>query len=210
MTEAGLLVGRPLEVGDARPAEARIVSVTNASEGKIVKVKGYVYRGSQPVIVVVSASLDHGRFADYENTFEITEEPDYVVNLKIDADVGALQSKGWFGRLRCRYYWLELLWSSAFGRKFPSRTRRCFWTSRCWVSFAFAINSGSNQCRKCRLPEDSQGNPVHTYLYRFGLIVFLPNDGYNIIGERMLFNALLTTEFSSQISSDFNPICVHP
>jgi hypothetical protein len=35
MTEAGLLVGWPLEVGDARPAEARIVSVTNASEGRL-------------------------------------------------------------------------------------------------------------------------------------------------------------------------------
>jgi fatty acid synthase subunit alpha, fungi type len=34
---------KPLAVGDVCKAEARIISVINASEGKIVKVKGFVY-----------------------------------------------------------------------------------------------------------------------------------------------------------------------
>jgi hypothetical protein len=34
--------------------------------------------------------------ADYENTSDATEEPDYLVHLESDADVGVLQSKEWF------------------------------------------------------------------------------------------------------------------
>ena len=89
---------KPLQVGDVCRPEARIVSVTNSSEGKIVKVKGHCYRNNQPVIEVISSFLYHGRFVDYENTFDTTEdsEPDYLVHLESDADVGVLQSKEWF------------------------------------------------------------------------------------------------------------------
>ena len=87
---------KPLQVGDICCPEARIVSVTNSSEGKIVKVKGHCYRNNQPVIEVVSSFLYRGRFVDYENTFDTTEEPDYLVHLESDANVGVLQSKEWF------------------------------------------------------------------------------------------------------------------
>jgi len=89
---------KPLQVGDICRPEARIVSVTNSSEGKIVKVKGHCYRNNQPVIEVVSSFLYRGHFVDYENTFDTTasEEPDYLVHLESDADVGVLQSKEWF------------------------------------------------------------------------------------------------------------------
>ena len=58
-----------------------------------VKVKGHCYRNNQPVIEVVSSFLYHGRFVDYENTFDTTEdsEPHYLVHLESDADVGVLQ-----------------------------------------------------------------------------------------------------------------------
>ena len=79
---------RLLADGDVCKAEARIISVINASEGKIVKVKGFVYRQGQRVIEVVSSFLYRGRFSDYENTFDTTEEPNYVVPIQSDADVG--------------------------------------------------------------------------------------------------------------------------
>jgi len=63
---------KPLEVGDICRPEARIISVTNSSEGKIVKVKGHCYRNNQPVIEVVSSFLYRGRFVHYENTFDTT------------------------------------------------------------------------------------------------------------------------------------------
>ena len=61
-----------------------------------MKVKGYVYRGRQAVVEVVSSFLYRGRFFDYENTFETTEEPSYLVTLDTDANVGVLQSKEQF------------------------------------------------------------------------------------------------------------------
>ena len=70
---------RPLKAGDVCKAEARIVSVTNTEAGKAVRVKGFVTRDGEPVIEVVSAFLYRGRFEDYQNTFELIEEPDYRV-----------------------------------------------------------------------------------------------------------------------------------
>jgi fatty acid synthase subunit alpha len=87
---------KPLRVGNVCYSEARIASVTNTDAGKVVKVKGHVYRAGTPVIEVVSAFLYRGRFTDYENTFETTEEPDYLVDLFDDAAVGVLQPKEWF------------------------------------------------------------------------------------------------------------------
>ena len=77
-------------------SEARIASVTNIDAGKVVKVKGHVYRTGAPVTEVVSAFLYRDRFTDYENTFEIMEEPDYLADLLDDAAVGVLQSKECF------------------------------------------------------------------------------------------------------------------
>jgi fatty acid synthase subunit alpha len=45
----------PLQVGEVCRAEARIASVTNTEAGKVVKVKGHVYREDKPVIEVVSS-----------------------------------------------------------------------------------------------------------------------------------------------------------
>jgi fatty acid synthase subunit alpha len=67
----------PLQVGDVCRAEARIASVTKTDAGKVVNIKGHVYREDKPVIGVVSSFLYRGRFTDYENTFETTEEPEY-------------------------------------------------------------------------------------------------------------------------------------
>jgi fatty acid synthase subunit beta len=44
----------------------------------------------------MSSFLYRGRFTDYENTFDTTEEPDYLIPLETDAAVGVLQSKEWF------------------------------------------------------------------------------------------------------------------
>nr|GAT43177.1 predicted protein [Mycena chlorophos] len=84
---------KPLRAGDVSQAEAKIVSVSNTDSGKVVKVKGHVFRAGKPVIEVVSAFLYRGRFTNSENTFETTEEPDYVLKLENDAAVGVLQSK---------------------------------------------------------------------------------------------------------------------
>jgi hypothetical protein len=46
---------------------------------KSVKIKAVVRRDGEPVIKAVSSRLYRGRFADFENTFEVVDEPDHIV-----------------------------------------------------------------------------------------------------------------------------------
>jgi fatty acid synthase subunit alpha, fungi type len=78
---------RHLQVGDRCKAEAHIVSIVNNDSGKVI---GHIYRDGVPVIEVVSSFLYRGRFSDYKNTFDTTGEPEYLFELKGDADVGVL------------------------------------------------------------------------------------------------------------------------
>jgi fatty acid synthase subunit alpha len=208
----------PLQVGDVCRAEARIVSVTNANEGKIVKVKGHVYRGTQPVIEVVSAFLYRGRFTDYENTFETTEEPNYIVALETDADVGVLQSKEWFGwenvsPLLAGTSLIFRIRSQVFFKD-KSSFRNVSVSGEVFVrdQLKNLIKVGSIDFQR----DDSHGNPVVAYLQRFGspegLVAPLFNDGYSLTksDDSTSFNAPLTNEPYSCISGDFNPIHVNP
>lgn len=79
---------KPFKVCDVCQAEAHVASVINSDSGKAVKAKGQVMRAGKPFVEVVSSFLYRGRFTDFENTFEIIEEPDYTVEVKTDSDVG--------------------------------------------------------------------------------------------------------------------------
>lgn len=210
---------KPLQVGDVCKAEARIASVTNSNEGKIVKVKGHVYRDSEPVIQVVSAFLYRGRFTDYENTFETTEEPDYLVPLENDAHVGVLQSKEWFE-------WSDPAQPLLAGTSLIFRIQSQF-SFKDRVSYKDVMVTGDvfvrDQLKRLVKVgsvyfqhEDSKGNPVLAYLQRHGAPQGLPtplaNDGYTMTGEGVptTFNAPLTNEPYSNVSGDFNPIHVNP
>ncbi|KAF9467993.1 fatty acid synthase [Collybia nuda] len=210
---------KPLQAGDVCKAEARIVSVTNANEGKIVKVKGQVYRDSQPVIEVVSAFLYRGRFVDYENTFETTEEPDYIVPLETDAAVGVLQSKEWFGwddASKPLLAGTSLIFRIQAQVSFKDRTsyRNVSVSGSIFVrnQLKVLVKVGTVDFQQ----DDSQGNPVLAYIQRHGtpegLVTPLPNDGYTLTSgnDSILFNAPLTNEPYSQISGDFNPIHINP
>lgn len=210
---------QPLQAGDVCKAEARILSVTNTNEGKIVKVKGHVLRGGQSIIEVVSAFLYRGRFSDYENTFEITEEPEYMVTLANDAAVGVLQSKEWFD-------WDDeskpLLAGTSLLFKIESEVSFKNKVAYKDVSVSgniFVRDQLKNLVKVGRVDfqqTQSQGNPVLAYLQRHGspqaLMTPLTNDGYTFSNTESssLFNAPLTNEPYSKISGDFNPIHVNP
>ena len=87
---------RPFRVGDKCRSAAKILAVTNNDSGKTVTVTGHVLRDGEPVIEVRTSFLYRGRFSDYENTFQIVDEPDFVVELNDASAVGVLQSKEWF------------------------------------------------------------------------------------------------------------------
>lgn len=209
----------PLKVGDVCKSEARIVSVVNAPEGKIVKVKGYVYRGGQRVIEVVSSFLYRGRFIDYENTFETTEEPDYLVPLETDADVGVLQSKDWFeweNESTPLLAGTALIFRIQSSVSFKDRGvfRNVSVTGDIFVrnQLKVLVKVGNVEFQQ----DDCQGNPVLSYLQRHGtpqgLATPLANEGYTLknVEGSSIFNAPLTNEPYSKISGDFNPIHVNP
>jgi len=207
---------RPLQVGDICKAEARIVSVTNTNEGKVVKVKGHVYREGKAVIEVVSAFLYRGGFVDYYNTFETTEEPDYMVDLSDDAAVGALQSKDWFewdNEAKPLLASTSLIFRIQWEVSFKDRVSYCDVS----VSRDVFVRDQLKRLVKVGLVEFQQdnckGNLVLTYLQRHGspqgLPTPLPNDGYTLTTTTVL-NAPLTNESYSKISGDFNPVHVNP
>ena len=84
---------KPLTVGDRCRAEAHITAVINNNGGKVVKVKGLVVRDGKPVLEVALLLLYCGKYFDYENTFELIDEPNYLVEIQNDTAVVILQSK---------------------------------------------------------------------------------------------------------------------
>ncbi|KAJ3517947.1 hypothetical protein NLJ89_g178 [Agrocybe chaxingu] len=210
---------KPLQVGDVCKSEARIVSVTNSNEGKIVRVKGYVYRQGQPVIQVVSSFLYRGRFTDYENTFDTTEEADYLVPLETDAAVGVLQSKEWFeweNESSPLLAGTSLIFRIQSQVSFKDRTayRNVSVSGDIFVrnQLKVLVKVGSVDFQQ----DDSQGNPILAYLQRHGtpqgLTTPLANEGYSLTTSDIntVFATPLTNEPYSKISGDFNPIHVNP
>ncbi|KAI0077780.1 fatty acid synthase [Panus rudis PR-1116 ss-1] len=209
----------PLKAGDVCKAEGRIVSVINTDAGKAVKVKGHIIRDGKRVVEVVSSFLYRGRFTDFENTFALIEEPDYLVELTNDAQVGVLKSKQWFE-------WddeskpLQAGTTLVFRVKsdVTYRNKTCF--QRVTVSGDVFVRDQIKRLVKVGSVdfdhEDSKGNPVVEYLKRNGtpqgLVSPLPNDGYTLSTSPgfTVFNSPATNEPYSKVSGDFNPIHVNP
>ncbi|KAJ3540249.1 hypothetical protein NM688_g6254 [Phlebia brevispora] len=208
-----------LKVGDVCKAEARIISVANTDAGKAVKVKGIVSRGDEPVIEVISSFLYRGTFNDFDNTFELTDSPDYVVELPDEASVGVLKAKEWFD-------WADETKPLLPGTTlvFRVKSEATFRNKTCYKSVSVSgdifvrdqikrlVKVGSVDY----LNEDSRGNPVVDYLERHGkpegLMTPLPNDGYTMSTPPGLtvFTSPPTNEPYSKVSGDFNPIHVNP
>ncbi|KAI0067274.1 fatty acid synthase [Artomyces pyxidatus] len=208
-----------LSAGDVCRAEAKVTAVVNSDAGKTVRVQGYVYCAGKAVMEVQSAFLYRGRFTDYENTFETVEEPDYLVELSSDADVGVLQSKEWFEwddntkplqagtglvfRLKS-----EVTYKDKVNYRSVAVTGDVFVRDQ----LKRLVKVGSVDFER----DDCQGNPVVAYLQRNGSAQGLPtplaNDGYTLtttVGATD-FQSPSTNEPYSQISGDFNPIHINP
>ncbi|KAI0669470.1 MaoC like domain-containing protein [Trametes maxima] len=194
---------KPLKAGDVCKAEARIVAVT---------------RGDKRVIEVVSSFLYRGRFNDFENTFQVTEEPDYVVELPSDAAVGVLQSKEWFD-------WDDETKPLQAGTtlifrvhsEVTYRNKTCF--KEVNVSGEIFVRDQIKRLVKVGsvdfLDDDSKSNPVVEYIKRHGkpqgLVSPLANDGYTMTTHTStVFPTPATNEPYSKVSGDFNPIHINP
>ena len=208
----------PLHVGDVVKTEAKIASVINTDAGKAVKVIGNIVHEGKPVIEVTSSFLYRGHFTDYENTFEIVQEPDYVVEYPTDASIDVLLSKEWF-ELRDPLNPPEAGTSLIFRLKSEI-------TFKSKVSYNLVTVSGDVYIRdKIKRfvkvgyvdfeQEDCHGNPVVAYVQRHGTaedtVTYLPNGGYTMTDpSTTTFTAPFSNQCYSNISKDFNPIYVNP
>ncbi|KAF8312438.1 fatty acid synthase, partial [Clavulina sp. PMI_390] len=209
---------KPFKVGDKCTSEAQILSVTNSDSGKTVSVVGKVLRDGVPIIEVKSSFLYRGRFADFENTFETIDEPDYVVELNNAADVGVLQSKEWFD-------WDDDTKPLLPGTKliFRVQTELAYKNKS---TFSGVNVSGTVYVRdqlKTLIPVAtvdytngvSIGNPVTGYLQRHGTVQGQPvlfESPYTLTSSSVpsSFTSPATNEPYSKISGDFNPIHINP
>ena len=209
----------PLRAGDVCSAEARVVSVINSDSGKTVKVKGHVLRSGVPVIEVSSSFLYRGRFNDFQNTFEVHDEDDYVVEVEKPTDVAVLQSKPWFE-------WeddsspLEPGAVLTFRTKTELRYRDKSSFSLVKVTGTASVrNSAKHLVPVAQIEYEAanvHGNPVLEYLKRHGKAVGLPipleTGGYALITDpaSATYTTPSTNEPYSKISGDFNPIHINP
>ena len=209
---------RPLKAGDVCRAEARIVSVINSDSGKTVKVRGNVLRDGQPVIEVNSSFLYRGRFTDYQNTFEIVDEPEYIVTLADAAAVGVLQSKEWFdweNDAKPLLPGTHLVFQVESGFVYKDKntyssinvTGRVFVRDQLKTLIPVATVDYNNGV--------SVGNPVTAYLQRHGKEQGKPalfETPYSLSSTLApsTYIAPSTNEPYSKVSGDFNPIHINP
>jgi len=208
----------PLHVGDVVKTEAKIASVINTDAGKAVKVIGNIIHEGKPVIEVTSSFLYRGRFTDYENTFEILQEPDYVVEYPTDASIGVLLSKEWF-ELRDQSKPLAAGTSLVFRLKSEITFKNKASYHSITVSGDVYVRDKIKRLVKVGYvdfeEEDCHGNPVVAYVQRHGTaegtVTYLPNDGYTMTDSATTtFTAPFSNQCYSNISKDFNPIHVNP
>src|SRR5258708_6449200 len=209
---------RSFKAGDVCHAEARIASVTNSDSGKAVKVIGHVIRGGVPVIEVNSSFLYRGRFQDYENTFEVIDEPDYVVSIKDAPSVGVLRSKEWFD-------WEDETKPLLPGTNliFRVQTEVIYKDKSSFSSIAVVGRVYVRDQLKTLIPVASidysagvsLGNPVVSYLQRHGEVQGQPvlfENAYSLTNPEVpsTYIAPVSNEPYSKISGDFNPIHINP
>ncbi|KIK51904.1 hypothetical protein GYMLUDRAFT_251663 [Collybiopsis luxurians FD-317 M1] len=198
---------KPFQAGNICKSEAEIISVDNTQPGKVVKVEGHVYCDGKPVVEVVSAFLYCGFFTNYENTFETTEEPDYVVTLATEADVRVLQSKEWFN------------WEDNSKPLIPGVPLTFHVQSLSITGEIFVWDQLKNLQKDGTIEfqaDDAYGNPIVSYLQHHkttqGQTVPLTNEGCKLTTTEgsTLFWSPLTNEPYSGISGYFNPIHINP
>lgn len=208
----------PLRAGDVCTSEARVVSVVNSDSGKSVKVVGTVFRAGKPAIEVTSSFLYRGRFSDYQNTFESTQEDDYSVPVLTQTQVGVLQSKDWFS-------WDDDASPLAAGTTLVFKTEselrykdKVSYSSVVVKGAAYVRNQIKDLVKVATIDLSlgaAQGNPVLEYLKRHGSPMGLPiplDSAYSLVsaGSPITYTTHATNEPYSKVSGDFNPIHINP
>ena len=209
---------RPFKVGDKCRSVAKILAVTNNDSGKTVTMTGQVLHDGKAIIEVCSSFLYRGQFSDYENTFQIVEEPDYIVELNEASAVAILHSKEWFD-------WDDDTKPLLPGTKliFRMQTEIAYKNKTTFSSVNITSKVYVHDQLKTLIPVAmvdymngiSVGNPVVAYLQHHSVMQDQPvlsENAYTLNNANVpaTFTAPATNEPYSQTSGDYNPIHINP
>ncbi|RDL38698.1 uncharacterized protein BP5553_03038 [Venustampulla echinocandica] len=86
----------PISEGDIVETTARVTAVINQDSGKMIEVRGRIFRSGMAVMDIESRFFFRGIYTDYENTFQITDEEPMQVRLESASDLAVLRAKPWF------------------------------------------------------------------------------------------------------------------
>jgi len=151
--------------------------------------------------------------ADYENTFEILQEPDYVVEYPIAASIGVLLSKEWFD-LRNQSEPLAAGTSLIFRLKSEITFKNKAPYHSITVSGDVFVRGKTKRFVKVGYvdfeEEDCHGNPAVTYVHRRCRLPSQRWAHHDRLCCHHIHDPLLSNQCYSNISKDFNPIHVNP
>ncbi|AAS52769.2 AER085Cp [Eremothecium gossypii ATCC 10895] len=202
---------KPLQENDVVNVSALIKSVVNQENGKLVEVVGTIKKSGKPVIEVTTSFLYRGKYSDFENTFQKSTDPVYVIQINSPKDIAVLKSKEWlhFDNDKIDLLGRTLTFETETEVTFKNRT--VFSSVHCEGRVLMELSTKENvQIGVVKYDAgESHGNPVIDYLSRNGSTLEHKVNLENTIPIATIeAQSPGTNETYARVSGDLNPIHV--
>ncbi|ORX46933.1 hypothetical protein BCR36DRAFT_99854 [Piromyces finnis] len=217
---------RPLKVGEVVDTRSIISAVTNLDSGKLIEVTGHVFREGKEYVKVTSSFLCRGKFDDYNMTFNIREEPEYILEVKDENILNALMTRQYvsFTEPEKIQIGVKLVFKLKTEKRFATKTTYSSITTKGKIYINNSavhgfqmeevgqFNYDSTTDEKLEGNETTLGNPAIEFIKKYAKAndrkIYFENGGYNILpkGVSLLQRAPNTNEDYSLASGDVNPI----
>ncbi|ORX65028.1 hypothetical protein BCR32DRAFT_212224 [Anaeromyces robustus] len=217
---------RPLQIGEIVDTRSIISAVTNLDSGKLIEVTGHVFREGKEFIKVTSSFLCRGKFDDYPMTFNIREEPEYILEVKDEKILNALMTRQYisFTEPEKIQIGVKLVFRLKTEKRFATKTTYSSITTKGKIYINNSavhgfqmeevgqFNYDSANDEKLNGMETTLGNPSIEFIKKYAKAndhkIYFENGGYNILpkGVHLLQRAPNTNEDYSLASGDVNPI----
>jgi fatty acid synthase subunit beta, fungi type len=206
----------PLILGESVQSRSQISSLTIEKSGKAVVIDGLITRNGVPVIEIQSSFFFRGSYVDYENTFEVFQEPDIILEDVSPSTLALLDSRNWIlldGR--------DLLGKNLLFRLTSEKKFTMNGTEKSLTVTGSIFNSRHGQLNQIGrvILEITQprrpGNAAIDFLLQYGRFVeerqYLPRPGWKHGSSTTLeVSVPCKNELYAILSKDTNPIHTNP
>jgi len=217
---------RPLKIGELVDTRSIISAVTNLDSGKLIEVTGHVFREGKEFVKVTSSFLCRGKFDDYNMTFNIRDEPEYILEVKDDKILNALMTRKYisFTEPEKIQVGVKLVLKLKTEKRFATKNTYSSITTKGKIFINHSavhgfqmeevgqFNYDSTTDEKLEGKKETLGNPAIEFVKKYAKAndrkIYFENGGYNILpkGVTLLQRAPNTNEDYSLASGDVNPI----